>query len=134
MSDCMPIYGRCTVHGGEWRGTQCATEKVLQEVQEHRAEQFARYGTNDSLEDGTGPLTEWTQPLTAYDADTVEQMFRVEYVNHERRTGAPTWMHLVREEVAEAFREKDPALLRGELIQVAALCVSWIETIDGRTP
>ena len=42
-------------------------------------------------------------------------------------------MHLVREEVAEAFAESDPARLREELIQVAALAVSWVEKIDART-
>jgi hypothetical protein len=39
---------------------------------------------------------------------------------------------LVREEVAEVFQETDPVKLREELVQVAALAVSWIEKIDAR--
>jgi len=129
---CSPTpAGRCSAHGGQW-AAHCATEKVLEEVKEHRAEQFARYGTNDDLEDGTGPFSEWTSPLTAYDARTIEDQFRRGYERHERATGAPTWMHLVREEVAEAFQEAATGRLRAELLQVAALCVSWIETLDGR--
>jgi hypothetical protein len=35
----------------------------------------------------------------------------------------------VREEVAEAFQEADGPALVDELIQVAALCVSWVERL-----
>ena len=34
------------------------------------------------------------------------------------------------EEVAEAFEEHDPARLRSELVQVAAVAVAWVEKID----
>jgi len=47
--------------------------------------------------------------------------------------GAGTWMHVLIEEVFEAFAEEDPAKLRAELIQVAAVAVAWIEAIDRRT-
>lgn len=40
------------------------------------------------------------------------------------------WRHILSEEVAEAFAEADPARLREELIQVAAVCVAWCEAID----
>lgn len=41
-----------------------------------------------------------------------------------------TWRHILEEEVREAFAEKDPALLRAELVQVAAVAVKWIDAID----
>ena len=41
-------------------------------------------------------------------------------------------MHLLREEIAEVFVESDADRLREELIQVAALAVSWVEKIDAR--
>lgn len=43
------------------------------------------------------------------------------------------WLHILREEVAEAFAETDPARLRAELLQVAAVCAAWINDIDSRT-
>lgn len=48
------------------------------------------------------------------------------------RVGKGTWRHILQEEVAEAFAELDPAPLREELIQVAAVAVAWIEAIDRR--
>lgn len=41
--------------------------------------------------------------------------------------------HILIEEVAEAMAElDDPEKLRAELMQVAAVCVDWIEMIDRR--
>lgn len=42
------------------------------------------------------------------------------------------WLHILREEVAEAFAETDPARIRAELIQVAAVCAAWIADIEQR--
>lgn len=46
--------------------------------------------------------------------------------------GQLTWKLILEEEVREAFAETDPSLLRGELIQVAAVAASWAEAIDRR--
>ena len=46
--------------------------------------------------------------------------------------GCVTFRHILAEEVAEAFAEEDSESLRAELIQVAAVAVSWIESIDRR--
>lgn len=46
--------------------------------------------------------------------------------------GFLTWRHILAEEVYEALAETDPAKLREELIQVAAVAVSWVEAIDRR--
>ncbi|WP_329583717.1 NUDIX hydrolase [Streptomyces sp. NBC_01361] len=48
------------------------------------------------------------------------------------RNGRGTWRHILAEEVAEAFAEKDPANLRAELVQVSAVCAAWIADIDSR--
>lgn len=108
------------------------TREVLEAVLEERRRQFARYGSNADLEDGTGPLTRWLMPLTNASALEVETMLRVDYEDYEEETGKPTWVHLIREEVAEAFKESDDARLEEELTQVAALAVSWIEKIRER--
>lgn len=119
----------CNVHPeGHASAWGCPTYRVLGDVEKERARQAAKYGSNDDLKDGTGLSAQWLQPIYTGNARRIEQRFRDEYVLHAK----PTWMHLVREEVAEAFMESDPERLREELIQVAALCVSWCEKIDGR--
>jgi hypothetical protein len=48
------------------------------------------------------------------------------------RLGQLAWRDVLLEEVYEAFAESDPALLRAELVQVAALCAAWIADLDSR--
>jgi hypothetical protein len=43
-----------------------------------------------------------------------------------------TWKHILEEEVCEAFVEIAPAALIEELIQCAAVIVSWIAAIERR--
>ena len=46
--------------------------------------------------------------------------------------GDVTWVLIAVEEVCEAFAETDPAKLRTELIQAAAVLTAWVEAIDRR--
>lgn len=108
------------------------TINVLDEVFDERCRQVARYGHNHDLDDGTGPETRWALPVSTDSAAELEKAFRRQYEEYEEETGNPTWLHLVREELAEAFAEEDPARLSAELLQVAALCVSWVETLQVR--
>ena len=48
-------------------------------------------------------------------------------------SGNLAWDGVLLEEVYEALAESDPAKLRAELIQVAAVAVAWVEAIDRRT-
>ncbi len=58
---------------------------------------------------------------------------RAKYLCHvAEKRGKLTWSHILVEEVAEAIEEQDPERLREELVQVAAVAVSWIEAIDRR--
>jgi hypothetical protein len=107
-------------------------QDVLETVREERRRQFDRYGTNADTEDGTGPETCWLGPLNWMPAKQIEQVLRADYLDFEEEQPV-TWVHLVREEVAEAFAESDPERLEAELIQVAALCVSWVEKIRARS-
>ncbi|NBE80329.1 hypothetical protein GVV04_04855 [Micromonospora sp. NEAU-HG-1] len=52
---------------------------------------------------------------------------------HLAARGELTWTAILSEEIAEAYAETDPAKLREELIQVAAVAVAWVEAIDRRT-
>lgn len=45
-------------------------------------------------------------------------------------SGKGTWAHVLQEEVAEALAEKEPAKLRTELIEVAAVACKIVEIID----
>lgn len=115
---------------GDWFA-QCSS--VLLDVFSERKRQVARYGTNDDLEDGTGPESRWAAPVSTWSAQELERVFRADYEDFEEETGKPTWVHLVREELAEAFAEPAGSeRLEEELVQVAALCVSWVERIRAR--
>lgn len=46
--------------------------------------------------------------------------------------GAVSWVDVLDEEYWEARAETDPAKLRAELVQVAAVCAAWIADIDSR--
>lgn len=132
---CLDVRGSCATHGGRMLNpSECQTVAVLEDVKAERARQFAAYGTNEECENGTGPGVMWLQPFTLTDAVYIQKELRRDYEEHDKAvTGrSVTWMRLVREEIAEAFTEDNPTRLREELIQVAALCVSWIEKIDAK--
>lgn len=106
------------------------TKAVLNLVLEERRAQEARYGVvNETIENGTGPEFQWLLPYTSNPATTIQEKLRLDYEIYEEKAGAPTWAHLVREELAEAFQEADRGRLAEELVQVAALCVSWLERL-----
>jgi hypothetical protein len=46
--------------------------------------------------------------------------------------GECTWLHILEEEVLEAFSETDPVRLKEELVQAGAVIVSWLEDLEGR--
>lgn len=59
-----------------------------------------------------------------------------EFGGHEIEQLPPigaTWLLIALEEVFEALAESDPAKLRAELVQSAAVHVAWIEAIDRRS-
>jgi hypothetical protein len=105
-------------------------ELVLELVRQERQAQERRYGkTNHRLVSGTGPETRWLLPYTFDSAEQIQKQVRYDYEDWEADGSLPTWAHLVREEIAEAFQEPDGPELIAELIQVAALCVSWVERL-----
>jgi hypothetical protein len=107
---------------------QIRTIEVLERVFEERQRQMAMYGDNSDLEDGVGPDSRWLSPVSSEGARSVEGLFRKDYEEFQSLAGKPTWMHLVREELAEAFElDGDDPEFVDEILQVAALCVSWAE-------
>jgi len=95
-----------------------AMGRVLAEVADERGRQHAVYGEQE-MPDGTGGIN----AITICDAIRFE-------ADSAARIGRLTWMHILDEEVREAFAETDPTRLREELVQVAAVACQWIEALD----
>ena len=99
-------------------------DTVLADIRAERARQDAKWGEQNHP-DGTGPgaMRDRTDAGTTADAakGNCERMFA---------EGRGTYLDIFYEEVCEAAEEDDPAKLRAELVQVAAVAVAWIEKID----
>lgn len=91
---------------------------VLVDVAAERRRQDEKWGQQDHP-NGTGAF----KPEADAARERCERLFA---------TGYPMWWPILLEEVYEALAEEDPAALREELIQVAAVAVGWIECIDRR--
>lgn len=96
------------------------TTLVADEVVAERARQDDRWGEQNHP-DGTGsPAQIARSESTRRDCEAAAASDRL------------TWCDVLREEVAEAFAESDPGLLRAELLQVAAVAMAWVEHLDRR--
>ena len=91
---------------------------VLGEVRAERMSQEAKWGQQNHA-NGTG------KPGDKAEADFARAACEGAFAS-----GAGTYRDILLEEVAEAFAESDPHLLRTELLQVAAVAVAWVEKID----
>lgn len=106
----------------EMNSQQCeALARVLDEVDAERHRQHAKWGEQGHP---SGTDASWRTS-----ADWVRQQ-----VEKAAREGRVTFLDILQEEVLEVFAETDPARLRAELVQVAAVAVQWIEAIDRRKP
>ncbi len=111
---------------------------VLDEVAAEQARQNAKWGEQNHPD------------LDPHDMDRIvrnEYAFRAErwkQINARRAEegcevayrapaeACTAWDGVLLEEVYEALAESDPAKLRAELVQVAAVAVTWVEAIDRR--
>lgn len=111
-------------------GCPAPVRKVLREVFRERMRQESIFGEQNHP-DGTGPEVWWTRHLGP--AHVVRDTYRDLTDAHASGVDGPvTWLDILREEIGEAFAEDDPAKLRTELVQVAAVAVSWVQAIDRR--
>ena len=94
------------------------TLSILAEVLAERVRQDAKWGEQNHP-DGTGLR-----------ADAAMAALAKADCDRAARDGELTYRHILDEEVCEAFAETDPAKLRVELVQVAAVAVAWIEKLD----
>lgn len=106
---------------GVAEGRRQAAGPVLAEVVAERLRQDARWGEQNHP-DGTNldnaAWRDYSRRLTQRAADE----------------GRVTWAHILQEEFVEALAEVEPARIRAELIQTAAVAVAWVQAIDRRQP
>ena len=108
---------------------------AMLDIAAERVRQDAKWGEQNHP-DGTGARVAFAGRL-CYMADAAVQHQRaaesaagnVPGLEHH---GPLTWRHILLEEVFEALAEDDPAALREELTQVAAVATAWIEALDRR--
>ena len=93
-------------------------EPLLAEVHSELIAQDVKWGEQNHP-NGTGG------PTAQAAADELRAM-----CDTRHHAGAGTWTDILTEEIAEAFAETDPAALRAELVQVAAVAVQWVAAID----
>lgn len=111
------------------------TLAVLVEVRMERARQDAKWGEQNhhdgtgafSIRDGRPVPDRYVGEVRRARADAAQQACDEAFAN-----GRGTWRLILLEEVHEALAEDDPARLRAELVQVAAVAVKWIEALDRR--
>lgn len=117
------LVAQLTVKVAAYMGRELGPDaKILGEIQAERARQDERWGEQNHP-DGTGLAGD------DYAADLIRQ--NCQQAEAEGRT---TWRHILAEEIAEAYAEKDPALLRTELVQCAAVIQAWLHDLDTRQP
>jgi predicted house-cleaning noncanonical NTP pyrophosphatase (MazG superfamily) len=93
--------------------------RVLADVRAEREAQDRMWGVQE-FPDGSGPEF-------AEDAEEAKRECATAY-----QRGELTWRHILTEEFFEALAESDPAALRAELVQTAAVAVKWIQSLDRR--
>jgi hypothetical protein len=125
--------------------TTPGVRRFAEEIDAERQRQLAKWGEQHHPDVDARDIPDVTHPYYASRADIWRQ------VNEERSTPSTSgrckahcvagpdtphthtaWDGILLEEVYEALAEADPARLRAELIQVAAVCAAWIADIDSR--
>lgn len=107
-------------------------DKVVRDVEAERDRQDAKWGEQNHP-DGTGEHSTPLMRITYSERPAAHLRERAKMsTDLAARRGLVTWTDILLEEVFEALAEEDPAMLRKELIQVAAVAAQWAEAIDRR--
>ncbi|WP_063803523.1 endonuclease VII domain-containing protein [Streptomyces silvensis] len=101
--------------------TTPGVRQFAEEIDAERQRQIAKFG-DQHHPDGTG----LTLDQLAWAEEARERC------QQAAADGSLSWAHILEEEVAEALAEADPARLREEILQVAAVCAAWVHDLDTR--
>lgn len=103
---------------------------IFREIADERIRQFEKHGDQSHLPDGTGPtLFVPFYEVGRRDESVPDMQDRCQSASS---FGELTFEHILTEEYAEVIAEDDPAKLRTELVQLAAVATQWIAAIDKR--
>lgn len=69
-------------------------------------------------------------PGTGHDIDKILLERAREDFERAQANGMLSWRDVLREEYHEVLAEQDPVKIREELVQVMAVCASWVRDID----
>jgi hypothetical protein len=105
-------------------------ETILDEVACERLRQDARWGEQNHPSVPSGPDSRIHEITGILRENTAKRRY-----SSAEESGLITWAHIAGEEISEAVYAPSDSLRRGELVQLAAVIVAWIECIDrnGRT-
>ena len=92
--------------------------QILFDIMDERARQIKMWGVQDLPDFDNTVIRDWK----------LDEML-LKALNGEEAKG---WNAVLLEEVFEAFATEYEEKLKEELIQVAAVCVAWIENIERR--
>lgn len=113
-----------------------STARVLRDVQDERTRQNEKWNEQNHTDGTGGEEWSWAAILDLVEARSADNDAAAAAAKRETdakaQRGMVTWADILLEEVAEAFAENDPAHLRAELVQVAAVATQWVEAIDRR--
>lgn len=96
------------------------TMKVLKEIGDEVTRQEDKWGEQNHPDGTSQEKFEWMADLAKLNCDRLHKEKKV------------TWAAILFEEFYEALAEGATNALRTELVQVAAVAVSWIKAIDRR--
>jgi hypothetical protein len=102
-----------------WTGAIVPGAAVCREVINERLNQVEKWGEQNHPDGTSVGFSAWRNKAR-------------NECDEKHRAGNGSWLDILFEEVYEAAAEEDPARLREELIQVAAVAVAWAEAIDRR--
>ncbi len=106
-----------SLHLGASRLATPNTADALSDTADERVRQVTKWGVQ-TRPDGTGP-----QYIAMADAAKAR-------TDERAADGTVEWLDILMEEVCEAAAEDDHVTLRAELVQVAAVALSWVEDVD----
>lgn len=107
-------------------------DEAIRSIEKHGEQLHVPMGTGP----GTHPLVVGVDshgPFRVTAATTLADVFTRDTkarTANEGGDGSVTWWHILRDEVFEAAAEDDPARLRAELVQVAAVALKMIDALD----
>lgn len=99
------------------------TNNVLAEIMEECEQQFEKWGQQDH------PVTSAEDPTGIYLLGRTFRSFEI-FAKQRFANGERSWALIELEEIFEALSERDPAKCRAEWIQVAAVAVTAIMSMD----